>query len=278
MDMQRKEMTSEELKRCQMDILNVLDAFCKEHNIRYWLCYGTLIGTIRHQGFIPWDDDIDVYMPRPDYERFCQLFPSNEGRYRVKNLNLDKSYYALPFAKLIDTETVLVEKLSDSVEGMGVNVDIFQLDGLGNDKAEAEKRIMKGRTLMRWMYLCNMHYKKGNTPFIWARNAMVWLMHVLKCKMVPFRAMERLGKKSAYEDSKYVGMLVGTYGKGEALERAWFDETVIKPFEDGAYPVPAGYDCVLRNIYGDYMKLPPEEKQVTHHSFRAYFREENPEA
>ena len=90
--------------------------------------------------------------------------------------------------------------------------------------------------------------------------------------------MERLGKKSAYEDSKYVGLLVGTYGKGEVLERAWFDETVIMPFEDGAYPVPAGYDCVLRSIYGDYMKLPPEEKQVTHHSFRAYFREENPEA
>lgn len=271
-------LDSEQLKEVQLRILDEVDAFCKEHGIRYWLCYGTLIGAARHQGFIPWDDDVDICMSRPDYEKFCRLFPKSGSRYSVRNLSMDKKFYALPFGKVSDPDSVLKEMEAASIAGMGVNIDIFPLDGLGNDQKKAEATIEKCRGLMQQMYLCGRKRSPKGGLRTRLRNGVLFAVQKLNLKMIPYRKMKRLGEENPYEDSKYVGVLVGTYGKGEVLERAWFEETVMMPFEKGEYPVPAGYDAVLRSIYGDYMQLPPKEKQVTHHSFRAYFKEERSEA
>ena len=130
-----------EIKKIELDILRAFRSFCEKNSLRYFLAYGTLLGAVRHGGFIPWDDDIDVAMPRTDYERFLKEF--RDERYEVYDLS--KKGYFYPFAKLCDTTTVLIEEMSVK-NSIGVYIDIFPMDGIAdNDQSQHSKakRLMK---------------------------------------------------------------------------------------------------------------------------------------
>ena len=123
------QITSLELRRIQLDLLIAFDKFCAANELHYSLDYGTLLGAVRHQGFIPWDDDIDISMPRPDYDRFLSLTKNGLGIYEVRSGEYTPGYF-YPIAKMIDPRTILVEHTIGDAHIMGVYLDIFPLDGL----------------------------------------------------------------------------------------------------------------------------------------------------
>ena len=127
-----KNIGLDELKRIQIAILDKVHAFCLENNIIYFLSCGSLLGAIRHGGYIPWDDDIDLFMPRESYERFISSYNEADNGTRVRTLFTDKRYY-YSFAKVEDVNTILVEKLPEKMD-IGVNIDIFPIDGVPNNK------------------------------------------------------------------------------------------------------------------------------------------------
>lgn len=261
-------LSVDEMKLVEVNILDAVVDFCKKNNIRYFLCGGTLLGAVRHQGFIPWDDDIDILMPRPDYERFCSLFPNQNSRYVVKNLTLSKEFYPIFFSKVIDTQTVIEETNVRTVSGIGVNIDVFPMDGLGNNKTMAEKKMMRARFLFSCLYACGIKYKKVTGIYTLIRNVIVWTLN--SAKIILFKYYDSMAKSIDYHESKYIGVLTGTYGKGEVQDAEWYKDEIAVLFEGKYYSAPKGYHDYLSGIFGDYMQLPPEEKRVAPHGLVAY--------
>ena len=122
-----------EIQEIELEILSNIAAVCEQHQWRYFLAGGTLLGALRHKGFIPWDNDIDISMPRRDYEKLLQFYKENGNRYKILQVGENTNYY-LPFAKVVDTETLLVEKsIETQVPELGLFVDIFPIDGVGDE-------------------------------------------------------------------------------------------------------------------------------------------------
>lgn len=265
-----REISFEEAKKVELDILVDIAKFCETHGLRYYLAYGTLIGAIRHKGFIPWDDDIDINMPRADYNEFLRTYNKEGKIYRVIDPRDKNSRHS--FAKVIDTRTVKDEPMMNYKEPLGIDVDIFPLDGMPEEEAEYDK----------WYDALYKIYEKftlkGLKTSYYPRVATRWK---LKAKQLLYPSRNRLldkaqalHEKYPYETSKFVGCMESRYnGKGNRAEKADFADTVDVAFEDLTFKAPVGYDRILRNLYGDYMTLPPEEKRVTHHTNKMYWKE-----
>ena len=267
-----KQITGEELKQIQLNILKEIHSFCVEHQLTYYLAYGTLLGAVRHKGFIPWDDDIDICMPRRDYDIFCKTFKTVDAIYRVLDHHNTKGYY-LPFAKVCDTRTETHETVALDIPGCGVYVDVFPLDGLSDDLSVAKKTHEKESVLMK-LYAARAHRLPSLKELIhhWKWGLFYPIHWFVSPKWIANR-IEKIAKQYAYEESKYVGVAYGFYGDRETMPREIFVKECLVTFEDGTYFAPANPDAYLTHMYGDYMQLPPEEKRVTHHSFKAYWKE-----
>ena len=265
-----KELTLQELKDIELDILKMFDSFCKENNIRYFLAFGTLLGAIRYKKFIPWDDDVDVLVPREDYERLITLFQDSD-KYHLYSFERNRKY-AYPFAKLCDMTTRLDEIFySKSKVQLGVNIDIFPLDHFDDDLQEAKREILRIRK-------CNacLSYMKVDKPQ--TRNPikfLVWTMIITYCKMrgnqYYIRKVIRECNKPGQKGSRYVGAKAWPiWGDSIITPAESFAQAIEIEFEGEKFPAPIGYDAYLTCLYGDYLPEPPKEKQKTHHSFKAY--------
>ena len=262
-----KEINITELKQIELGILREVHQFCVRHGIRYFLCGGTLLGAVRHGGFIPWDDDIDLYMPRPDYERFLEIF-TNQHHLKVLSFPNTCGYY-LPFAKVCDTRTYVKETLVKSIPGCGVYIDIFPLDGLSCNRKTARAIINRNRKYMLLNNLagCNPYKIDG------VRSLVKRGIQIALSRAVLVRRINTNSKQYSYTDSDYVGVAFGFYGEREIHSRSVFaSQTEIK-FENELFYGPFDADAYLSALYGDYMKLPPMEKRVTHHSFWAFWKD-----
>lgn len=261
----------EELKRIQLEILDVVADFCDAHGIGYWIDSGTLLGAVRHKGYIPWDDDIDVGMLRPEYERFSELFNQEQGRYRFCCIDKDPDFL-YPYGKVLDTDTVLYEP-DRKGNKLSINIDIFPYDYVP-DGEEAE-RMYDRRDRCRYWH--SIRTNKNRPAGRWYRR---WAVYGLRFAMglIPKNYFVKALSKNAQthkEVQPYVGNFTGwirTLCKTEVL--ASFVEL---EFEGKRYKAPVGYDSWLRHFYGDYMQLPPEEKRCSHHSFEAYVQEQETE-
>ena len=263
-------ITLDELKKVQIEILDEVHNFCINNHITYFLSSGTLIGAVRHKGYIPWDDDIDLYMPRVDYERFVQSFNLNEDLYRVFSLQTDNDC-SIAFAKVERLGTRVIEAVDNPIR-IGVNIDIFPIDGVPDDNNTRVKYFSRIEHLRNKMVLkdVSIDFKKRSI----IKNSVLLFSKLLLIK----RSLRSLAQEldgvidKGISDSQYVCNLVMGNGLHSVFSREAIKDSVDVEFEGKLYKTMAGYDEYLTNTYGDYMMLPPLEKRVSHHSFTAFWQ------
>ncbi len=267
-------ISDEEKKSVLMEILGKLDRLFSEYNITYYLAYGTLLGAVRHQGFIPWDDDIDLLIPRKDFIRlihFCE-----EHKEELKKMNLEiveygvnKKDYFKRF-KIADTRTVMEEF---GEERSAVFVDIFPLDCLPDLPTKKLRKMCRKIVLMDNLWsLCNAGVAQGSGLKKKVYAILLLLHKIFGC--------ERM--KKYYENKEISMSMVGEdrifcYAEGAAVNSRFmkvseWGKTIRIPFENDLFCVPENYDGILTMWYGDYMKLPPEDQRHSHEYYKMYWR------
>ena len=261
-----KELQIKEIKDIQNDILKVFASFCEANGISYYLAYGTLIGAIRHQGYIPWDDDIDVIMSRPDYDRFIGSF--KDERYKVFCPEHDRTC-PFTYGKLYDSLTSIKESTSRKYE-IGLNIDIFILDGLPSDECKSAKHVKKSSF---WINILEIKKIAFNPQRKFIKNVELFLLKA-GTAIFPYTWVRNkiiaINKEYSYYESNYCADLC--YSGALRLNKSVFGSGASGTFEGREYAIPCGCDTWLREYYGDYMQLPPEEKRITHHSYKAYLQ------
>jgi len=264
-----KELTLQELKDIEFEILKMFDAFCKENNIKYFLAYGTLLGAVRYKKFIPWDDDVDLLIPREDYDRMIKLFKDTE-RYHLFAFEKDDNYH-FPFAKLCDMSTRKDEFGYASKIELGVDIDIFPLDAWDDDLEKARKEaiyIQRNMNFLSWARLKKPDSKSYIKRFV--KGIVMIFCRILGCKFFMKRILKATVKPEQ-EGNNYVGGKSWcVYGTKGIIPAEAFADSVDIEFEGQMFPAPIGYDTYLTCLYGDYLPEPPKEKQKTHHGFKAY--------
>ncbi len=264
-----KELTLTEIKHIEFDILKYFREVCHNYGLQYFLSNGTLLGAIKYGGFIPWDDDIDVIMPRTDYNRLIHLFQDTE-EYVLFSIERQPKFM-FPFAKLCDMKTYKDETGINNGITLGVDIDIFPLDEWTDSLEQCKCTIQRIQTYYRKICLSKIPLKGGKN-FIRTCIKMIVLL-VVKCNGSK-RYVKRIQKiviKKNSKNARYKGCFVWPiYGENEIIPAEFFSDTVEVEFEGETFSAPVGYDAYLRSLYGDYEKEPPTEKQRTHHNFTAY--------
>lgn len=270
-----KELSLKETQHISYEILKQVTAICEKINIRYCLIYGTLIGAIRHKGFIPWDDDLDIMMPRPDYERFLKYFKEHKSEYSFLELfNKDENKdYPYMISRISDSRYE-IKMDNEKSYGMGVFIDIYPFDGLGNSKSEALKYGLKGDRLSSLCYQASRSYFSMETTTSLFRKLIKYPVYKISKWIGKDFFQEKLSKLENiknFDSSEYAGCVVWlSGGERDIFKRKWFDETILWPFEDSFFRIPKNYDQVLKHTYGDYMKIPPKDEQIGHHYYKVY--------
>lgn len=253
------------IQRLELDLLLELDRICRKYDIKYTLAYGTLIGAVRHQGFIPWDDDIDVCIHRTDYEKLKKVCEKElDSRYFYQTNETDPEYYHL-FDKIRVNNTVFMESFLKKYHiHHGVYIDIFPLDYIPDS-------FMKRKI----QYYRFHFYRTGlmsKYMMISARNGKKkYAARILKVLYAPFSLKRlydgacRTAAKYKNEPETYIHSFCSPYKTKDIFQKSIFEEYTEVPFEGEMLYIVKNYDTVLRGIYGNYMELPPEGQRITRH-------------
>lgn len=255
-----------EMRQIMVDMLTAFDNFCTEHGLRYFLDSGTLLGAIRHKGFIPWDDDMDVCMPRPDYDKLTALLKEEKINGYIGIMTPEEGLF--PFSKLVDLRTVLIEYPETFRSELSVYIDLFPKDGLPSDmrKASAICRKAKFYADLYWFNKYSIRVWKNRGFF---KRAVSFLMSpVAKDNEFPLRRCLRLATQTDYEKAEYIATIVAG-GMHNCVPKSCFDSYLPVEFEGRTFRAAIGYDKYLRTLYshingGDYMQLPKEEQKIRH--------------
>lgn len=266
-------------KEWNATILDILKAFmkiCKDNELTYYCCAGTAIGAVRHHGIIPWDDDIDVIMPRPDYDRLLEIAKTaNFGKYEIIT-PYDDETYPLYFSKLSNRNTTLIEDRQIPCV-IGLYVDIFPLDATDDDVAKAKRLKDRYTKIINRLNAVSTHNTFGEYLSLlkkkeeWGRFAIKTLAFFCRSAVRRhlIRQMDRLSHLYDYDKAKNVQVYTGSYGHREVFPKAWLGKGKEFPFEDTTVLLPECYDEYLRHFFNDYMQFPPVEQRIEKHN-RAY--------
>ena len=263
-----KTINTEELKLILLDILKDIHQFCVANNIRYSIAYGTLLGAVRHKGYIPWDDDIDIMMPRDDYARFIKTY--GNSIYRIADLSKNPEY-SLPFAKVEDSRTIM----NEYVEGetvYGAYVDVFPVDNVPNNVFKRKPFYWR---MSFWRALYNLKTIKTRKGRSLMKNLVLIVSHnVLRfvSKQDIARRISEMASTYMGNHTNYMGVVADPELYSYYVPSRFFDDYIELPFETLIVKSIKEYDRYLKAAYGDYMQLPPVEKRVSHHDYIAYWK------
>lgn len=261
----------QEIKRIQLQILDWFDDICKKHDITYYLSGGTLLGAIRHKGYIPWDDDIDLMMLRSEYDRFLEVASTETNdKYEVRCLDNGLSLY--PFIKIVDKTTFIKTHINQIDGDNSIWIDVFPMDGLPENVRLCYWHYMHCRYLRKLFGIstADLSYRVSLT-----KQISKTILH-LPAKLVGpsrwVRMLDKYSKKYSVEESAFIGVICWGYGFKERMPKKQWCQAVEVTFEGRQMLAPGCWDLYLSNLYGDYMTLPPQEKRKIHH-VDAYIRD-----
>ncbi|MBR4389306.1 MAG: LicD family protein [Prevotella sp.] len=271
-----KEMTLQEVQQVSLEILKDVHRFCEANGINYTLFGGTMIGAIRHKGFIPWDDDVDIAMPRPDYERFLKMYQSEKG-YKLFASGSKENFLAFSRVCEMEKTSAVNVKMPWANQPTGVWIDIFPLDGAPDDEKECELLLEK----LRWHWRKSCYARTAKSPLSARKGGADKLKTCVK-KLVyndwfitPQRVISHYNQTASKIPWRATGHFWNCsylrYGMKEYQEMSDYTSTVLVPFEDAMFRVCNGYDHFMRTKYGDYMQLPPEDKRKSNHALCSYY-------
>ena len=266
-----KELSLEEIHRETLGVLKKLIQICDDIHINYFLAYGSLIGAVRHHGYIPWDDDMDLWMTRPEFEKFVKYCETNAEAllpYKLVSYKNTEGYpYGIP--RFCDT-TYRMETKAHNVE-LGTFIDIYPLDGLGHDVREAKKKVFLPAKLWKKLnkFKRSKRYIRSASFLLNIPNYLIYIVSRLFTNRFYLDQLNNLTKTYSVEESDYLECYTWADLYRPKLKECFMGYELLD-FEGIKVKVPKGYDKILRDMYGDYMKLPPLEQQKTHHNYRLY--------
>lgn len=264
-----RQISVEELKILQMDVLQVLAEFMDAHEIPYSLACGSMLGAVRHQGYIPWDDDIDIYVRRPDYENLMRVFPQVLKHVCIASLERTPRWDK-PYAKAYDDRTAFEENNRSRVR-VGVNIDIFPLDAVPDD-ASAWQRYNRLRRFWQQLFQLKMTSPDGRRSV--AKNLSLKMVQILLLPVSAHRFaafLDQLARRYEGQETRYVFETSMGLIQKDRFPRSVSEDMTDYRFEDRFFKGFTDADSYLSCAYGDYMSLPPIEKRVSHHDFRAWW-------
>ncbi len=257
-----KYLTLDELQYELLEMLLEFDAFCKEHELRYSLDSGTLLGAVRHKGFIPWDDDLDVNMPRPDYERLLSIQEElPEGFHLVNAMN---SEFAYGFSKLCTDEIRAQEPSYQGTLDEKLWIDIFPTDGLPSNDCEATKVWKQVHKATRHNVWASVNHRSEHGFRKVIKTFAGALFRLGKPREHMLSAISAAVLIPGYENAERVGCYVGSEGNLWTLPKDAYEKSISLEFEGHMLPCMSCWDEFLTELYGDYMQLPPENQRRTH--------------
>lgn len=251
-------ISHDEQKEIELDILKYVDSFCRKHSLQYMLTAGTLLGAVRHKGFIPWDDDVDLMMPRNDYEKLFMLFnkEASSTNYRLISYRDKSSVY--PFFKIVAVNTVVIEDFVDPQYKTGVWVDIFPIDGVNDKKiyGYAKKAAFKH----------NIAVSNAANATTNLRRISKSILKMLFSDSDPYKIasdLDKVASRTPIKPDNNVAIVVWGYGPQEEMPYEFLESKEFE-FEGNFFYGPVLYENYLAQIYGDYMALPPQDERVPH--------------
>lgn len=266
-----RDILFEELQDIELCILRDFDSICRKHGIKYTLVYGSMLGAVRHKGFIPWDDDIDVAMRRSDYERFLLHVDELENNHKLIDLNLNLQYTSI-LPKIIDTDTVLrqTKHAAEKID-LGVYVDLFVFDRVPDSSVMRKIVYLRSDVLQKCWSFADVAPENPKTVLGFVRS----MINKTGSSRYIARFMNWLGKKSI-SGKRYCCLQQGFAGYGhrskDEIYDYEFENLADYKFEDMSAMGVSDYDRYLTSHFGDYMTPPPEEQRVSHHEFVYYHK------
>ncbi len=266
-------LTIQEVQQASLTILKKIDVICRKENIKYYVAYGTLIGAIRHQGFIPWDDDLDIQMPRADYNRFICYFDNHAEELFPFTALYDSLSRRLPFliTRISDMTYKMVGEFGQGVNQLGAFVDVYPLDGLGCNLDEAERKlIFMRKTSLNYLRCSNPAYNRIGTP---GKKILKRLYSITRgSSQLQENKFRKAIQSCDFEKSDYVSSCVWDWDLKSINRKDDYGDVQYVKFEDILVPVPNNFDIILRKQYGNYMQLPTREERTAHHCYQLVHR------
>lgn len=263
MEMCKIKICLEEQKQIQLAILSDIADFCEKNSLYYFLAYGTLIGAVRHQGYIPWDDDIDIWMPEPDYDRFLETYKAENPNYKVIHIG-NKKEYSLTFAKVHD-ESTRFQELYSRTNDFGIFVDIFPLHGYRD-----YNQWRKCNMALRLIRIKNAVWYNEKALYKNIANFLgKFFLYMIPISLIIHYA-ERIVREVKYENAQLLSSFMES---SKPYPKRWFSDYKYSFFEGRLFRIPLNYHDILETLYGDYMQLPPEEERIAKHHAKVWRKE-----